>query len=110
MKIYGIDVRWSIKELLIDMLIKFKLLSKGDLYMSKIVIALNILDILLDENLHKAKEIAEKIEISESAVRWYINELLCAGCQIESIPGRKGGYKLDKGNSANRVYKLIHNN
>lgn len=78
--------------------------------MSKISISFKILNILLDENLHKAKDIADKIEISESTVRWYINELLCAGCQIESITGRKGGYKLDKENSANCVYKLIHNN
>jgi len=78
--------------------------------MSKIVIAFNILNILLDENLHKTKEIAEKIEISESTVRWYINEFLSAGLQIESTRGRRGGYALNKENSVNSVYKLIHNN
>lgn len=64
--------------------------------MFKILISFKILDILQDKNLHKAREIADNIEISERTVRWYMNELLDAGIQIESVPGRNGGYILRK--------------
>lgn len=62
--------------------------------MSKVALSFKILDILSDGNLHKIKEISDKIEISQSAVRWYVDELLIAGFHIESIRGRKGGYIL----------------
>jgi hypothetical protein len=37
--------------------------------MSKIALSFKILDFLLDENIHKTKEISEKIEVPESVVR-----------------------------------------
>lgn len=75
--------------------------------MAKIATSLKIIDILLDENLHKAKDISKKLDISESAVRWYINELIIAGIYIESLSGPMGGYIMRKEYSANNIYKLL---
>lgn len=75
--------------------------------MSKIALSFRILNLLLDENLHKTKEIAEKIQISKSLVRWHINELLKAGIHIDSFTGRYGGYALKKEYCQNNIYKLL---
>ncbi|WP_411680233.1 Rrf2 family transcriptional regulator [Clostridium thailandense] len=75
--------------------------------MSKIAISLMLLNMLLDENLHKAKELSEEIERPQSVVRWHINELITAGFHIESINGRKGGYRFKKEYSRNNIYKLL---
>ncbi|MBR9648008.1 Rrf2 family transcriptional regulator [Clostridium tyrobutyricum] len=75
--------------------------------MSKIGISLKILNILLDENIHKTDEISEKVEIPKRIVRWYINGLLEAGMYIESFTGRYGGYVLKKEYFQNNVYKLL---
>lgn len=76
--------------------------------MSKIVLSFKILDFLLDENIHKTKEISEKIEVPESVVRWYINELIGAGIYIQSCRGRNGGYMLNKEYSVNSICKLLY--
>lgn len=43
-----------------------------------------------------AKELAERIEVSERMIRKYIKDFEQAGIYIESISGRYGGYVLSK--------------
>lgn len=75
--------------------------------MSKIALSFKILNFLLDENIHKTKEISEKIEIPQSVVRWHINELIEAGIYIQSSTGRNGGYMLNKKCCVNSIHKLM---
>ncbi|WP_425447269.1 HTH domain-containing protein [Dethiothermospora halolimnae] len=75
--------------------------------MSKLSIQLKLLDILLDEDIHSGKELAEELEIKNSTIRWYIMNLIISGFQIESFRGKGGGYKLNKKMCANNILRLI---
>lgn len=75
--------------------------------MSKLANSFKLLYMLSDGRRHKAKELAEKIELKESSIRCYINDLRQAGFQVESLPGIQGGYWLDKTNCTNTIWKLI---
>lgn len=75
--------------------------------MTKIAIAFKILDILLDERIHKRKELREKLELKDSTLRSYINDLIIAGFEIESYRGRYGGYSLTRRHCVNSIINLI---
>lgn len=54
-----------------------------------------MLFLLKTNEIMKAKDIAEKLEVNEKQVRRY-KEVLDEYFNIESIPGQNGGYRLDK--------------
>lgn len=75
--------------------------------MSKISNCLLMINILLDGKLHPAREFAEKLGMKISSIRWYMDELLVGGLEIESKRGPGGGYRLNKRMSSNRICNLI---
>lgn len=64
--------------------------------MSKVANMLNMVLYLSNRNTVKIKEIANYLEVTESTVRLYKNELEQANIYIESRRGRYGGYSLDR--------------
>lgn len=63
--------------------------------MSKISNMLSMLQILKDGKIHKIKELAEKLEVSERMIRQYKVELEEAGIYLMSYTGKIGGYQID---------------
>lgn len=62
--------------------------------MSKFSNLLRLLIIFKSEGRVKSKDIASALCISERMVRKYINDLLEAGINVQSIPGPTGGYEI----------------
>ncbi|MBC2398825.1 HTH domain-containing protein [Clostridium tetanomorphum] len=77
--------------------------------MTKLSIQFRLLYILIDENIHSAKDLERELELKNSTLRWYINSLILSGFQVESLRGRGGGYRLDKKMRINNIWKLIKN-
>lgn len=75
--------------------------------MSKIAIQFKLLDILKDGIIHSSKELEEKLEVKNSTLRRYIDDLIIVGFQIESIKRKGGGYRLDKKMCTNNILKMI---
>lgn len=74
--------------------------------MGKISKAILMLDYLNTGNKYTAKELAEKLEITERMVRYYKEELEKSGIIIESFKGPNGGYfVLNARNSYNKFNK-----
>ena len=64
--------------------------------MSKLSNTLLMLQLLQNGRKYSAKELAEKIEVSERMIRKYKDELECSGIFIDTIKGPYGGYVLNK--------------
>lgn len=63
--------------------------------MSKFSNLLRLLVILKSKGRVKSKDIATSLDISERMVRKYINDLIDAGVNVQSIPGPNGGYEIE---------------
>ena len=64
--------------------------------MSKLSNALLMLQLLQNGRKYSAKELAERIEVSERMIRKYKDELEYSGIFIDTIKGPYGGYVLKK--------------
>lgn len=75
--------------------------------MSKLSTQFRLLDILIDESIHSAKDLEIELELKNSTLRWYINSLILSGFQVESFRGKGGGYRLDKKMCENNIFRLM---
>lgn len=68
--------------------------------MSKINGILKVLDIFSDGEIHKAKDVANKLDVNVSTIWWYINQIEDANIEyeFERITGPNGGYRMIKTN------------
>lgn len=64
--------------------------------MSRLTNVLSMLQLLQNGRKYSAKELAQKIEVSERMVRKYKEELEYSGIFIDTIKGPYGGYVLNK--------------
>lgn len=64
--------------------------------MGKIDNAFKIIMLLKKNEILKAGEIADKLNISERQIKEYVYQLRQAGIDIKSKPGIAGGYYIDK--------------
>ncbi|MEG2993206.1 MAG: HTH domain-containing protein, partial [Bacilli bacterium] len=62
--------------------------------MGKISNAIMMLEYLNTGNKYTARELSEKIGVSEGMIKYYKNELEESGIRIETFKGPNGGYFL----------------
>ncbi len=67
--------------------------------MSRVTLALKMLTRLSNGALYKKKELANFLEVSERKLIDLRYDLVDAGFYIETLPGKNGGYRLDKNRS-----------
>ena len=64
--------------------------------MGKIDNAFKIIMLLRKNEILKAGEISDKLNISERQIKEYIHQLRLAGINIKSRPGSTGGYYIEQ--------------
>ena len=78
----------------------------GEIYAGKAYMCIKMLEYLNTGKLFKVSELAELLETNPRNIIEYKKELDCCGFDIVTVPGRYGGYRLDR-SSCMPVLKML---